>query len=267
MSGIQAIQSLTSHLWPSPASTQPPASCHLPYLFALYDYLNDDDDEIRAAAASAAAPLLGRPLVSMEAGARLLGWLGQSFSDQASSDNNSVSALPHLQAHVASRLVGQQQEKSHQGWVAAADQLTDAMRFDDSLFVIEEQNLYVDEVREALRWRGVLLSLPRPAGDDAVLAALAEWTADGLATLVRLASPGAAAGGDDGVLGWLSKPEVFAIAARVVISGAALSSLSSPQVKSAQLDRVRNEMARFVEVSTQTRVHGLLMDMCHASPQ
>ena len=40
---------------------------------------------------------------------------------------------------------------------AAEAQLAETMRFDDSLFVIEEQNLFIDEVRETLAAHGLTL--------------------------------------------------------------------------------------------------------------
>jgi hypothetical protein len=89
------------------------------------------------------------------------------------------------------------------------------MKFDDSLFVIEEQNLFVDEVREAQRWISVYESLEWDSSDPA-LEALATWTSAGLEATRNLASQ------EDGPLGYGSKPEVFAILSRVIRSSAAL---------------------------------------------
>ncbi|KAI1844950.1 hypothetical protein JX266_008966 [Neoarthrinium moseri] len=258
MSGIQAVRSFTSH-----TDLSAPSPAHLPVLLALYDYLNDDDDEIRDAAAAATLPILGKPLVSMEAGARLLSWLGARFSDDT-----------EFRAHVACRLVGhpavpaaaaaRATEALLRDWAPAADQLATALRFDDALFVVEEQNLYVDEVREARRWRDVyvqirLASSPgsqerkEAAGPGVATTAddekLVEWTTAGLRTLAQLAD----AHRDDGVLGWASKPEVFAICARVVTAGAVLAD-AHPGVK--------EELRRFVEKGAGSRVHGLLLGMC-----
>lgn len=218
-----------------------PPTCHLPWLLALYDALNDDDYEVRDIAAAATTPILGKPLVSMEACSRLLVWLSQHFGH-----------ADEFRTHVACRMVGHPAVTSRltdavlSAWVAAADQLAGAMQFDDALFVVEEQNLYVDEVREARRWRGVFASLPHPA-DGAALRALASWTAAGLHTLAGLAEA------DDGVLGWTSKPEVFAICSRIVVGGTALAG-RDPGVKDALLD--------FLGKGRRTRAHGLLLSMC-----
>jgi hypothetical protein len=255
MSGAQAILSFTSH---STLSTQSSANLH--WLLALYDYLNDDDEEIRDIAASATVPILGKPLISIEASVQLLSRLTELYG-----------ATDEFRTHVACRMIGHNsshmdsalalwglsendEEKEEasplRSWTPAESQLARAMRFDDSLFVVEEQNLYIDEVRETLRWRDVFLSLPYPTSDVA-LAALTDWTAAGLRTLARLA--GDTNGGDDGVLGWTSKPEVFAICSRIVASGAALAGNHAD---------VEEELRKFLEEGKVTRVHGLLLGLC-----
>jgi hypothetical protein len=239
MAGTQAILSFTAH---SPLSIQSPAN--IPWLLALYDYLNDDDEEIREIAASATSPILGKPLVSIEASARLLSWLAQHYG-----------STDEFRTHVACRMIGhpaapaQATDAILPSWVPAGVQLARAMRFDDSLFVVEEQNLYIDEVREALRWRDVFLSLPSHPNDggSAALAALTDWTTVGLRTLQVHAE------GDDGVLGWTSKPEVFAICSRVVICGVALAEKRGD---------VKRELRMFAEKGGEKRVHELLLGMC-----
>jgi hypothetical protein len=277
MSGIQAIQSFTASSSSSSSNTAtttftPPLTSpvNLPWLLALYDYLNDDDEEIRDAAATAAAPVLGKPCVSIEAGARLLTLLSELYGAEES-----------FRLHAAGRLVGH--GHGHQGeaaeteteWTPAETQLARALRFDDALFVVEEQNLYVDEVREATRWRDALFSSSSSSSsspDDSAVttssnhrALLTQWTTAGLRTLSRIAAGAAeeqeqreegGGGGDDGVLGWTSKPEVFAICARIAIAGAALSSSGSGD------EGVRQELRAFVELGRKTRVHGLLLQMC-----
>ncbi|KAI0128637.1 putative death-receptor fusion protein-domain-containing protein [Xylariales sp. AK1849] len=236
MASILAIQSFSSHIG---LETTP--CSHLPWLLALYDALNDDDVEIRDIAATATAPILRKSLVSMEAGSRLLVWLRQHYRH-----------TDEFRTHVICRMIGHAvicdriTDAVLGHWVSAEAQLAAAMQFDDSLFVVEEQNLYIDEVREAQRWRDAFRDLSYPQ-DDAVLEALVDWTTQGLRTLSGLAEK------DDGPLGWTSKPEVFAICSRIVISGAALAE---------QHLEVRKELRQFVGKGEQTRVHGLLLSMC-----
>lgn len=259
-------ESSTSHLDPT----------HLPWLLALYDALTDDDVEVREAAAHAARPLLGFALVPVEAGARLLRWLAARFGHE-----------PDFVKHVMGRMVGHNFGStffipSHTaegrptgvaelGWASAERQLTEALRFDDSLFVIEEHNQYIDEVREAKRWADVLLSSYNSVSSSARQDAskvLAEWTLAGLHTLTRIAEAEAAVAGD-GPLGWTSKPQVFAICARILISACTITKLNgyydgvSKQRKGVYMD-VKEELHRFWRLgrADRVRVHGLLLSMC-----
>ncbi|KAI1144095.1 hypothetical protein F5Y05DRAFT_363612 [Hypoxylon sp. FL0543] len=259
MAAVSAIASISANLASTFTAETIPNPVHLPWLLALYDALNDDDDEIRAAAASAAAPLLSdQRLVSVEAGRRLLRWLVGRYG-----------AVSEFRAHVVCRMTGHSTSTSSlitqdsgdntaarllENWTPAETQLAEAMRFDDSLFVIEEQNLYVDEVRETRRWRDAFSSLPPlPApspSPSAEEAALSQWTLAGLQTLTRLAG----AEGGDGPLGWTSKPEVFAICARILVSGSALAMAGNRGIK--------EEMRRFWDEGRRAEVHGLLLGMC-----
>ncbi|KAJ4197938.1 hypothetical protein NW755_000632 [Fusarium falciforme] len=178
---------------------------HLPALLALYDSLNDDDDDVRDVGSAAVKSILGQALVPIEAANRLLSWLSQRFGHDSTFRQVAVRRImgdarfPTPESHTAS----------------VSDQLQNAMKFDDSLFVIEEQNLFVDEVRETQRWVSIYESLSWEAKDPA-LEALTVWSNAGIDEMRRLV------GEEDGPLGYGSKPEVFAILSRVVYASAAL---------------------------------------------
>ncbi|KAI0887401.1 putative death-receptor fusion protein-domain-containing protein [Annulohypoxylon maeteangense] len=231
-------------------SDSPLDVAHLPWLLALYDALNDDDDEIRSIAAQAAAPLhSNQPLVSIEAGHRLLRLLLLWYGE-----------IDEFRARVACRMIGYTSNDapgndgavSLSNWIPATTQISEAMRFDDSLFVIEEPNLYIDEVREARRWSEVYSSLPpSPSPSSLVEATLSSWILSGLQTLVDLAERE----GRDGPLGPMSKPEVFAISARILVGGVALAKKRDVEV--------RRELGKFRDAGRKAEVHGLLLGMCN----
>ncbi|KAI0145897.1 hypothetical protein F4776DRAFT_382398 [Hypoxylon sp. NC0597] len=258
IAAVGAIGSFSTSVASTFTPSTAPDPTHLSWLLALYDALNDDDDEIRAAAASAASPLLSNQrLVSVEAGRRLLRWLLACYG-----------AVAEFRAHVACRMAGHssspKQDPSDspiavaarllENWTPAEAQLAEAMRFDDSLFVVEEQNLYVDEVREARRWRDVFSSLPPlptpSSSSPSAETTLAHWTLAGLRTLTHIVR----VEGRDGPLGWTSKPEVFAICARILISGSALAAAGDLGIK--------EELRRFRDEGRRAEVHGLLLGMC-----
>ncbi|GAP87413.1 putative heat repeat protein [Rosellinia necatrix] len=259
-------------------------AAHLPWLLALYDALTDDDVEIRETAAKSASSILGSALVPVEAGARLLRWLAAHFRRE-----------PDFLIHTAGRMVGHNfgatsfvathttegdfTRVGGLGWVPAEIQLAEAMRFDDSLFVIEEHNQYIDEVREAKRWADVFSSLDLPGSRDAhdsANGALAGWTLAGLRALTDIVQSDSTADGD-GPLGWTSKPQVFAICARILICASTLVKVGSPhgqlhnrmgdanEKDEEQVYRdVSEELSRFWRRggADQARVHGLLLRMC-----
>ncbi|RYP64049.1 hypothetical protein DL770_009258 [Monosporascus sp. CRB-9-2] len=320
MAAVAALKSFSEAVPPSADANANPdvERAHLPWLLAVYDALNGDDEDVREAAAQAAAPVLGgRPMASIEAAARLLAWLRGRYGSDA-----------EFRAHAAGRVIGHHAAYNIPGeegagtWTPAEQQLRVAMRFDGALFVVEEQNQYVDEVREAYRWRDVLFPPPSSSSSSAAAAAaaiaaapelraLADWTLAGLRTLTRLLRSGVGEeteadadaeaqkmrrsgddDDDDGPLGWTSKPQVFAICARILISGAALLS-ASPAPSSSSEDGGGNNKTTTTAATTTTtegdadagdlrgeigealrafrdagrgaRVHGLLLGMCAAT--
>ncbi|WZH44845.1 putative death-receptor fusion protein-domain-containing protein [Fusarium acuminatum] len=179
---------------------------HLPAILALYDSLNDDDDDIRDAGSAAVKSILGQALVPIEAANRLISWLAQDYADNST-----------FRQIIVRRIMGDSRYPTPESYVVSTkDQLQEAMKFDDSLFVIEEQNLFVDEVRETQRWVSVYESLAWESNNPC-LEALTSWTSEGLEAMQSLVSQ------EDGPLGYGSKPEVFAILSRVIRASAALA--------------------------------------------
>ncbi|KAI1312154.1 putative death-receptor fusion protein-domain-containing protein [Xylaria venustula] len=247
---------------------------HLPWLLALHDALTDDDVEVREAAADAASHILDLTLVPVEAGARLLRWLAGHFGHD-----------PDFLMHVAERMIGHDfgstslaitrapkedsADASGPSWVPAKIQLAEAMRFDDSLFVIEEHNQYIDEVREAERWTSVFLSSNPGTKKDArgnASKALADWTLASLRTLTEIIESESAMGGD-GPLGWTSKPQVFAICSRIMLCASALTKLDKED-KGEKEDQIyaniSEELSRFKQLGhgDGIKLYGLLLKMC-----
>ncbi|KAM5351554.1 hypothetical protein ACJ41O_004277 [Fusarium nematophilum] len=218
---------------------------NLPALLALYGSLNDDDDDIRDTCSVAVKSILGQALFPIEAANRLLAWLAQHFADS--------SMFRHI---IVRRIMGDARIPTHEGReVSPGEQLREAMKFDDSLFAIEEQNLFIDEVREAQRWVAVFESLAWTAEDPA-LEALIRWTGAGIDEVRGLV------GVEDGPLGYGSMPEVFAVLSRVIHASAALAS-HHPDVK------LREDIDKFSStlLSEQGHMSGLLLQPLEKTSQ
>ncbi|KAI1169980.1 putative death-receptor fusion protein-domain-containing protein [Nemania sp. FL0916] len=281
IAAAEAIRSLSSNTrFPAgdPHNESPQIHrSHLPWLLALYDALMDDDVDIREAAAEAASSILGLALVPVEAGARLLRWLAAYFGYESD-----------FLVHLVGRMVGhnfgstcfvathatEEHPAREDGldWVSAKTQLAEAMRFDDSLFVVEEHNQYTDEVREAKRWTNAFLSLELSKPErvrHAAHEALAEWTKAGLRALTEIIQSRSVIDGD-GPLGWTSKPEVFAICARVLICASAAAKLEKAHSQGNKGDEagvyagISEELSQFWKLGRgkRARVHPQLLSMC-----
>ncbi|KAK3322123.1 putative death-receptor fusion protein-domain-containing protein [Apodospora peruviana] len=219
---------------------------YLPVLSALYESLVDDDDEIREVAASAAGGVIGRHMVAPAAADHLVSWLCRNFACHKEFDFRLV----------ASRMTG-----AGVGFTPAEKLLQTAMDFDDSLFAAEEQNLFIDEVRETWRWRENAF-FSSSSSSSAVTAApyLKRWTEDGLEYLVELLLADENEGGRDGPLGWTSDQHVFAVCARVVLCAVAI--LKTEDITTARgAKRTRELLERFVAAGEKARLHGSLLEM------
>ncbi|OAA68244.1 heat repeat protein [Niveomyces insectorum RCEF 264] len=244
----------------------------LPFVSCVYDSLNDDDDEIRDVAASAASAVLGTLLIPGEAARRLPFWMAARFGGR----------LPAFRAEAMGRMEGQGphmedkkvpaaahgRDTAAVAWPPAASLLAAALQFDDALFIVEEQNLFVDEVREAQRWAGVVRSCADydDDNDNAARAELVAWLADGLQALVERVAR--VAGDehddkDDGPLGWTTTPGVFAVCARLVIGARTLVEAAAGSSEGAAfgIDRLAELLAAFSQAGEAARLHGLILDM------
>jgi hypothetical protein len=189
--------------------------CALQSLFALYDSLNDDDDEIRDISARTASSLLNKSLLPLIAGKELAEYINAHYGQ-----------TPLYASTVVCRMAGSNlfhAFKSGPGYLSlqsAASQFSRALQEDDSLFVEEEQNLFVDEIRETKLWSNIFVGTKMNDWSSSEIHAvwgrahsvLANWVLKGLDTLIGLLSK------DDGPLGWTSKPGAFAVCMRIIVS-------------------------------------------------
>lgn len=140
------------------------------------------------------------------------------------------------------------------------------MRVDSALFAVEEQNLYVDSLRETRRWAALLakaIQTTKPGNVDAnaideVAFALARWSLAGLNALAQACERNA---GGDGPLGWTSKPRVFALCAKVILAAKCVLARKGDHESTAQA--LEPALDRLVHVGKGARLHGSLILMCY----
>jgi hypothetical protein len=208
-----AVKALRSFYRNLPSHLLPRDKCFLSSLLALYDTLNDDDDDIRDVGAETVSSITRKSLAPLAAREEIVKYL---VFVNARTTSFVWSVVQRMTGNNESIL-----ESEVVSLKSAESQFSEALLEDDALFVEEEQNLFVDEVREMKLWSNVLGELTqqsrealyeRPASSEhsKPLEALAMWTADGLATLNKTLKA-------DGPLGWTSKPSAFAASMRVLV--------------------------------------------------
>lgn len=240
-------------------------AAYLPLLLALYMTLVDDDEEIREVGALAAAFAMAEDgidpqlLVAVDAADALLAWVQQHFG-----------RTNEFRAYVACRLVGDPLIAVDIGvqdldaWTPAKELFSEALTVDESLFAIEEQNLFIDEVRETERWAQSFRKLEfdfdeteeedgaikRVLMMDSSLSALKSWTETALAVMEQQAA------NNDGPLGWSSDPAAFALCHRVLTCGSVLAEMLGPEN-----EKIRTLLQRIWVKGQKSRLHGFLLSM------
>lgn len=233
----------------------------IPSLFALYDTLNDDDDEIRDLGASTVSSLLGKSLVPLAAQMEFANWISMHHSEVSLFAWNVVRRMTGSTGYEAIENSGGQIR-------SAEDQFFKAMKDDDSLFVEEEQNLFIDEIREAELWCQIFEKVSIDRSKEAEVMRiwgkpheeLADWVLKGLEALSSLLAKA------DGPLGWTSKPAVFSICMRIVLSANSILRHHediNPEgdlgAKSRVVEEIANALEKFSALGKEKRIHERLL--------
>lgn len=221
----------------------------IPSLLALYDVLNDDDDEIRDVGAEAVSFILKKNLIPLAAQTEFLSWLSLHFSE---ADNASV-----LLEYVIRRLTDTPCDGGNALKNTRA-QLELSLQQNTALFVEEEQNLFIDEVREVkqvCQMSYILVTNQKSLAKSLTMSEFVVWTLAALRALNELTRP-------DKPLGWTSKPATFAICARILTCAGAVLDLKRAGVEAEEImesiGAVREELEK---VSLIHDFHPLLLEM------
>lgn len=187
----------------------------LPCLITLYDTLNDDDDEVRELGAQIVSSIVGKNLIPLAGCEEFAEWLRLKYPQDQMFGWNTICRVTGSDDFIF--------HGAYAGLSSPEDQLSAAMEQDDALFVEEEQNLFIDEVREARLWSEILLRNFKMLESEGSgeqywqqYTHLAKWIMDALQKLNELMEK------DDGPLGWTAKPSMFAICTRILLVSNAL---------------------------------------------
>ena len=215
---------------------------HIPALLACYDVLNDDDDEIRELGALVASKILHQNLASLAVKDKFLTWLADKYGHDTGFINE-----------MYQRITGHTNREE----TSIKSQMSVALIDDDSLFVEEEQNLFIDEVRESISWCSLITSRTGTHWDE-LAARLQSWTISSLHELQALASKG------DGIYGPVSKPTVYTICNNVVQTASSLMSRNR-ELKRGEDELLRKAIMDFFVVGKKADFHPLLLSILEQS--
>lgn len=220
-----AVTSLHSFARGLHPSGHPPRidACLLDIYLILYDMLNDDDDELRDIAASTASWVLSYSSVSpntavaldpLNASELLANFILKSYPNSFRLAQRVIRYLTGQEP----RISGSDEDTS---LMAVSQLLAEYNQESTVLFVEEKQNLFIDEVREVDIWTRALVHLKKDAHTGDLIQQTSSWVSAGLDYLANSLAQEA---GRDGLLGWISKPECFTLAVRLITIATALVS-------------------------------------------
>ncbi|KAH8801530.1 HEAT repeat protein-like protein [Xylogone sp. PMI_703] len=242
----------------SPTFLSQKLATHLiPSLFTLYDTLNDDDDEIRNLSAATVSSILRTPLAALVARKKLAEWMCDHYRGETLFAWEAVYRMTGTEGPV----VGVQNPQL----LSFQTQLQIAMKDDNSLFVEEEQNLFIDEIRETCLWAQVFDHSSHLW--DRQITALITWIKDGLLTLLSLD------GLNDGPLGYTSRPSVFATIFRLLTCANAVmehlensAATEAGKLQDGTLKDILDYLERFIDIAAKRRVHEALVYVVTGQP-
>ncbi|KAL5335459.1 putative death-receptor fusion protein-domain-containing protein [Aspergillus crustosus] len=189
----------------------------------LYDLLNDDDEELRDIAASTASYILSYSPVSpkkavtlspLNASELFATFIAQSYASSQVLFTRSTRYILGLEPRIGD-------SSSERKLLSVSDTIAELRKESTILFEEEKQNLFIEVIREVDVWAAVLTHLSKDAYDGQLLKEVYDWVSDGLSCFSDIL---ASDDGEDGLVGWMSKPEAYTLGVRVVSLAGVLTS-------------------------------------------
>lgn len=247
----------------------------------LYDVLFDDDEDVRDQGAVAASILLsatasnnttqnagGISLTPSAASSKLLQYIVTEYKDSellwVDGVRRLTGAIPlfRLGGIEATSNPEDSTDSVERPFTArnriplelrsVRDMLQEARRQDTALFVEEKANLFVDPVKEAKNWADAVAELNPCSFDPCLVSEIATWSIDGLTSLIEIAESQ-----EDGPLGWTSKPDVFALGMRIILTAKVCIRFLSHQKSEEQSNFCLELLRKLFLVGKEKFLHGL----------
>jgi hypothetical protein len=223
-------------------------------ILMTYDILNDDDEELRDIGSSIASKILAQGIKQSDAVDMVPLVASQKLAGHLVEKHRNSQELCH---EATERMTGSRFLEPGSGclYPSSADKLDNATKEDTALFVVEKQNLFVDEVREAILWSQVLKKLSTKAIASDMARSLTEWVTSGLCSLIQRMEEE-----QDGPLGWCSKPDVFLVFIQIVCAADVLMTwrLRTKKVN-IKGSEIREALVRLLNAGLKNGLHEMLV--------
>ena len=240
-----------------------------PYM-VLYDTLLDDDEEIRAQGSRTVSSLLSArtntslSLCAAAAKSRLFDFLEHEYRDskalfiEATRKLTGSSSVFSATSHENASDNDDEFQNIPLQLRPVAELSLEARTTQIAVFVEEKQNLFVDEISEADRWANLLVHIDPQAWEPTTVSTLQSWTADGLEFLLDFYEKVY----DLEASSSISTPEMYTLFMRVMLSAKVLMNQATQMIskKNATKQECRIMLEKLLELGTQKRMHGLLLD-------
>jgi hypothetical protein len=248
---VSALRAL-KFLWMLPESAFGFKALVLDAYLLLYDCLNDDDEEIRDEAAPVVSQaLLGYGLdvhpnhmMPTLAKSKLASIICRRFFRSKRLCDESIRRITGFSF-------------GEKGVGISAKQIFQEVREENTaLFMVEKQNLYISDVREAAIWSKIAKKLSPDAISANRANFLSNWALEALSLLDATAQSE-----PDGPLGWCSKSEVFNFGMQVVciVDVVLYWSLANSSLEVSR-ERLVQELLSLISGGAQNSLHEMLVD-------
>jgi hypothetical protein len=262
-----AVQALAEFFTPLYKILKIDIECLLPAYLALYDTLNDDDEEIRDLGAKAVSSILEKQLAPLPAQNDFIVFMSNKYSRSTLWAWNIICRISGNNNQIFER----NQAKLH----PAKGAFRKALTRNNALFAEEKQNLFIDEVRETKQWISAfdnmgldhsngwhidIMGRALDTNDASTIpqSALTTWTLEGLAEISKIIWV------EDGSLGYISDPAVFASSVRVILAANALIKRARCQAPVHQ--DITHHLGELLRRSDELRVHPMLLSEINEDP-
>lgn len=134
---------------------------------------------------------------------------------------------------------------------SAQEMMQEVRKQDNALFAEEEQNLFLDPVKEAQNWALVLMNSNQLRKVVSLIATIENWTIQGLKVLIATADE------EDGPLGWSTKSDIFILGTRILLAARVQYHWLQAGLKRETFSKILGLLRTLLDIGTEKLLNGI----------